>query len=746
MKEDKKKKGELMDNKTKTIGEMKRAHQVLSTFDFEPGRVEKGYTDRRLCINLSENRIESKSIAPEIKEIFTGGRGYGLWYLWQAVSPDTRWDDPENEIIIGTGPICGITQYAGCGKSHVVSLSPETGSVNDNNCGGYFAPFLKFSGWDLLEIQGKAKRDVIIFIDGDEGKVTIEEAPCEAIDTYLLVEQLTEMYAEGKKDKRNISVVSSGTGAQNTRLGILNISWYDLRRKHTRIKQAARGGTGTVFRDKKIKALVIKYAGVKADSNKVANPDLIRKAGQRISIEILALDHFQNRMREIGTAHLVDEMQDHDCLPVCNYKYGSHPDAHRIESEVWQQRITQDEPNDSCWIGCTLRCSHGVDNFELKTGPLKGQRVLVDGPEYETIAGFGGNCGTFNPDFVLEANFYCDNYGLDTIAVSTCTAFLMECYEGGIINKEITGGLELNFGNEDAALELIHQMSRGEGFGKVAGQGIRVCKQLLTERYNADQKFLEDLGMECKGMEFSEYVTKETLAQQGGYGLANKGPQHDESWLIYMDQVNNQIPTFEDKAEALHYFPIFRTWFSLVGLCKLPWNDIEPANNQEVHRGIKAAKVPEHVESYGWLFEGVTGKPLTPEGLILQSEAVYNFQRLFNLKMGHGTREDDAIPYRSMGPVTKEEYESRKERYDEQLKKMVGFNPEDRSTEEKIRALRAYKESQYGKLCDAVYRRRGWNSNGVPTLETIKRLKINFPEVIELVEKYQHEKEERRKI
>jgi aldehyde:ferredoxin oxidoreductase len=99
-----------------------------------------------------------------------------------------------------------------------------------------------------------------------------------------------------------------------------------------------------------------------------------------------------------------------------------------------------------------------------------------------------------------------------------------------------------------------------------------------------------------------------------------------------------------------------------------------------------------------------------------------------------------------MGPVTKEEYESRKERYDEQLKKIVGFNPEGRSTEEKTRALRAYKESQYRMLCDAVYRRRGWNSNGVPTLETIKRLEINFPEVIELVEEYQHEKEERRKI
>lgn len=726
-----------MGEKTRPAEELKEAHRVLASFEFEPGGVNRGYTDRALYVNLSENRIESKSIHKEVKNRFTGGRGYGLWYLWNAVSGNTKWSDPENEIIMCTGPICGITQYAGSGKTHVVSLSPETGSVNDNNCGGYFAPFLKFSGWDLLEIQGKAEKDVIILIDGNKGKVTIEQAPYEAVDTYLLVEQLTEMYADDEKDNRNISVVSSGTGAQNTRLGMLNISWYDAHRKRVRVKQAARGGTGTVFRDKKIKAVVVKYKGVTPNSNKVANMDLIIKAGRRINNEILALDRSQSRMRETGTLCLVDLIQHHHCFPVCNFKYGSHPDAFKIGTKVWQERLTQQEPYDSCWMGCAMRCSHGVDNFELKSGPLKGQKVLVDGPEYETVAGLAGNLGIFDPDFVLEAHFYCDNYGLDAIGVSTCIAFLMECYENGVINKEVTQGLELNFGNADAALELIHQMSRGEGFGKVAGQGVHASKQLFMEKYNAEPKFLQDIGVECKGMEFAEYVTKESLAQQGGYGLANKGPQHDEAWLISMDQIKNQIPTFGDKAEALYYFPLFRTWFSLVGLCKLPWNDIEPANNQEIYQGMEAAKVPEHVQNYCWLFEGVTGKPLTAEELILQSEVAHNFQRLFNLKMGYGTRKYDTIPYRAMGPVTKEEYESRKERYDKQLEEVVGFTPEGKSTEGKMEALRIYREEQYQKLCDVVYKRRGWDTNGVPTLETVKRLKIDFSDVLKLLREYQ---------
>ncbi|RLE38481.1 aldehyde:ferredoxin oxidoreductase, partial [Candidatus Acetothermia bacterium] len=331
----------------------------------------------------------------------------------------------------------------------------------------------------------------------------------------------------------------------------------------------------------------------------------------------------------------------------------------------------------------------------------------------------------------------CDTYGIDTISFTTGTAFVMECYEAGILDKEKTGGLELNFGNADAALELLHQMARGEGFGAIAGQGIRRMKEHFVREFGADRKFLDDIGMECKGMEYSEYVTKESLAMQGGYGLALKGPQHDEAWLIFMDMVNNQIPTFEDKAEALHYFPMWRTWFGLVGMCKLPWNDIEPADNQKRFSGIEAAKVPDHVKNYCDLFSGITGVEVTPDDLILQSERAYNFQRVFNLRLGYGTREHDRIPYRSAGPVTEEEYESRAERYDKQLKEQVGIDPTGMTTAEKLQALRKFREEQYEKLCDAAYARRGWTKDGVPTIATLKRLGIDYPEVVKVVEPYQ---------
>jgi aldehyde:ferredoxin oxidoreductase len=379
-----------------------------------------------------------------------------------------------------------------------------------------------------------------------------------------------------------------------------------------------------------------------------------------------------------------------------------------------------------------LACAHAVDDYTLKTGPYKGEKVIVDGPEYETIAGVGPNCGIFDPEAILEINFYCDTYGIDTISFGTGTAFVMECYEAGILDKKKTGGLELNFGNADAAIELLHQMGRGEGFGAIAGQGIRRMKEHFVKEYGADRDFVNDIGMEAKGLEYSEYVCKESLAQQGGYGLTNKGPQHDEAWLIFMDQVSNLLPTFEDKAEALHYFPMFRTWFGLCGFCKLPWNDIQPPDNAETD---EPAKIPEHVQNYVDLFSGVTGKEITKEDLIEMSERVYNLQRVFNIRLGHGLRDHDDVPYRSQGPVTVEEYESRAERYDKQLEKLLGLEPEGMSAEEKMAVLRKYREEQYEKLKDAVYKRRGWTKNAVPKLETLKKLGIDYPDVLAVVEK-----------
>lgn len=715
------------------LHQIKAQHRLLKRWDYKWTPLDKGYTDKILYVNVGETDIREKDVPPVMKEKFIGGKGYGLRLLWDATLPDTKWDDPENEIIISSGPIGGITQYSGTGKSLVVSISPQTNSVMDSNVGGFFGPFLKFSGFDAIEIQGKAKNDVVVFIDGINHKVEIFEAPYEAADSHVLTEQLTEMFADDESEKRNIGVVSSGSAAEHSLIGMLNFSFYDARRKKVRMKQAGRGGIGTVFRNKKIKALVCKVPGVKGNLNNVVDLAAIMERGRRFNREIRELDDAQCQMRQVGTAHLVEIMNDHDLLPVHNYKFGSHHEAYKIDSAVWKSYFTQNIP-DGCWLGCNMSCSKGIDNYEVQTGPYKGQIVIVDGPEYENAAGLGSNCGIFDPGYVIEANFYCDTYGICTITWSTLSAFVMECYENGILNKERTGGLEMDFGNSAAALEMLHQLARGQGFGKIAGTGVRKMKELFIANGWGEASFLNDIAMENKGLEYSQYMPKESLAQQGGFAMTNKGPQHDEAWLIFMDMVNNQIPTFENKAEALHYFPMFRTWFGLVGLCKLPWNDVEPENNAQTD---EPAKVPEHVDNYVTIYKAVTGREFSKERLIEDSERVYNFQRVFNLRRGYGTRRFDAQPYRAAGPVTVEEYESRAERYDKQLKENMGIDPEGKTTREKMKLVREYREDRYESLLDAVYKRRGWNNNGVPTIGFLKKIGMDFLEVIEVVSDYQ---------
>jgi aldehyde:ferredoxin oxidoreductase len=704
-------------------------HKQLAEFSYEKRPVIRGYNNRTLYVNVGTCHMAEKPVSEDMKAKFTGGKGFGLKLLWDAVSPQTRWNDPENEINIAMGPICGNTNYPGSGKSLVVSISPMTGIPIDSNVGGYFGPYLKFAGFDAIEVQGKAERDVMVFINGDDGQVSIFEAPNEEVDSHILAEQIMDMFARDEKDRKNVSSVTAGKGSEHAYLGCLNFSFYDERRHVARLKQAGRGGLGTVLRDKKIKALVVRYSGLNAMSNNPADLPTLQEAGLRLHREIITLDDQQCRMREIGTAHLTEIMDQYDLLPTHNFKFGSHPDSAGLNSHAFSAMVTHGLP-DGCWYGCTMACAKAADGVELKSGPYQGHKVTIDGPEYETVAGCGSNIGVFNAATVMEINFYCDTYGLDTISFGTLTAFVMECWEKGILNSERTGGLELTWGNEAAVLEMLHRLARGEGFGLVAGLGIRRMKKHFAEEFGADPNLLQDIGCECKGLEYSQYVSKESLAQQGGYSMALKGPQHDEAWLIFMDMVNNHIPTFEDKAEALYYFPLFRTWFGLQGLCKLPWNDVEPANNAETD---EPAKVPEHVQNYVDIYNAVTGNSIDKDEIIRQSARVYNFQKVFCIRMGKGHRQGDWPPYRMMGPVTVEEYESRAERYDTQLKDLIGVDPAGKGTPEKLKALRVYREGRYDTLLDAVYKRKGWTKEGVPTVETLNDLGIDYPEVLEVV-------------
>ena len=187
---------------------------LLAQFDYEPKELEKGYNNRTLYIDRSNMVISRKPVSEKMKQTFTGGRGFDLWLLWNALPQDriVTWDSPENEICLAVGPLGGFPVYPGGGKTIAVSISPLTGCVVDSNVGGYFGPYLKFAGWDALEIQGKANAEVLILIDGDTSNVSIEDAQEWPSETHFVTDLIVQKFSRGKP--LSVSVVASGPGAE----------------------------------------------------------------------------------------------------------------------------------------------------------------------------------------------------------------------------------------------------------------------------------------------------------------------------------------------------------------------------------------------------------------------------------------------------------------------------------------------------------------------------------------------------
>jgi aldehyde:ferredoxin oxidoreductase len=208
----------------------------------------------------------------------------------------------------------------------------------------------------MLGRTGKAREDVLLYIDGDNGIVQILSAPDEEVNSHIISEELHKEFAGSEEHLQHVSVVSSGRASSHVNITCLNFSFWDKRRKVARLKQAGRGGTGSVFRDKKLKALVVKYSALSGDTNDPEDIDTLQKTGLKLHNEIEKGDSSQCHMREMGTAHLMEIMNDYDLLPIRNFKYGQMPEAISLAS--WSSKSSS--PNRQMLMyGCSLLLQRG---------------------------------------------------------------------------------------------------------------------------------------------------------------------------------------------------------------------------------------------------------------------------------------------------------------------------------------------------------------------------------------------------
>ncbi|KPK29512.1 MAG: hypothetical protein AMK69_06240 [Nitrospira bacterium SG8_3] len=723
--------------------------KILETLQYKAPPVKGGYTDHILQVDLGSQSISTTKLSRDFKEKYVGGRGYALKLIWDGTSAETRYDSPENILVMASGPLGADPRFPGTGKFIVGTISPLTDTFVDSNVGGHFAPLLKLCGFDALAISGISKIDVVLIVDANEGAVHIAEAPFFGDDADFgglsYGESLVKAFNKGELSE-NIAAVTTGIGARNTRFGIINSLFYDKRRKRMRCKQAGRGGTGTVMLAKGLKAIIVRSSLPRVQANNPVEKDGVRQAGANLKKVLSKMDPQQLRLSSWGTPVLTEYMNKFHILPVNNYQYGSHPDASRVFADVFLDRFLAKNIPDGCYMGCNLACAKGAENVTLKRGPQAGRQVGIDGPEYETVAAATA-MGVFEPQFVMEYNWYCDEYGLDTISMGVTASFLMECVQRGYLSAKDVG-YELSWGDAEAAHRLLHETAQGEGFGKVCGQGVHRAKEWVAERcsirsglsYEEIMAELDKFAMEVKGLEFSMYVPKETLAQQGGYGFALKGPQHDEAWLIFIDQVHKEIPTFEDKAVALKWFPLIRTWFNAVGLCKLPWIDVR---HPEAANTNNPAQNQPTLEYYVKYLNATVGCNKTLQDVLDDSERLQILQKLINLRQGKGTRSSDLIPLRAMGPAYMNEYEARAEYYDTWLKEQVGEERFPDEKEERHRLIIELRQQAYQNLCDAVYQEKGYNLDGVPLPKTVEKFDLLDDRALALLNEFGLSREER---
>jgi aldehyde:ferredoxin oxidoreductase len=704
--------------------------EILKQIRYRPAPVAGGCTDRILRVNLTTREIYVQELPPDFKNKYIGGRGYALKLIWDETGPATRYDSPENLLVMSSGPLGNEPGFPGTGKFIVGTISPLTDTFIDSNVGGHFGPLLKLAGFDALAVSGVAAAEVVLLIDGDAGTLSIAAAPVyeENIDKGALSfgeRLLKDVNAGAYTD--SLAAVVAGEGAVHSRFGIVNSLFFDRRRNRIRAKQAGRGGTGTVMRYKKLRGIVVRSGLPRANGNNPVDREMVRQAGARLREVITHCDPLQLNLEAWGTTGLSEYMNKFHIFPVNNYQYGQSPEAPKLFGSVFLDKYFSKKLPDGCYYGCNLACSKSVENVVLTRGPARGRTVSVDGPEYETVAAVS-NMGIFDPQFVLEYNWYCDEYSLDTISTGVTAGFFMECIERGFLTAADIG-YELSFGNIAAADRLLHEIARGEGFGKIAGQGVARGKRWVAEKYAARHNLpvadvlaeLKKFGMEVKGLEFSMYVTKESLAQQGGYGFALKGPQHDEAWLIFIDQVHKEIPTLDQKAGALKWFPLIRTWFNATGLCKLPWIDVR---NPEAAATPEPAKNTPTLAYYLDFLNGTTGSHKTLQDILDDSERLQLLQKLINLRQGKGTRAADRIPLRAMSPVYPHEYRSRAEYYDAWLRENSGDRELPAGLEPRLELIITEREQAYQRLGDLVYEKKGYNSDGVPKRETVARFEL----------------------
>jgi len=436
----------------------------------------KGLSGRLIRVNLTDGSIDIEGYGEGDARKYLGGKGLAAYYAFREIKKGTDPLGPDNKLYLFTGTLTGTPAPLG-NRTVAATKSPATGTFTDSYMGGHWGPELRFAGYDGIILEGASAEPVRIHIQDDDIRL-LSARNLWGMDTWRTESEIKKLHGPSKKPIRVLSI-----GPAGERKDVLAAVIADAR-------AAARGGVGAVMGSKSLKAISVLGSKRPPLHDPKTMMGLVKEQNARLNKNPVTGDALRYR----GTPNILTGVNAAGGLPYRDFSGETNPEADRIDGDALRAALWNDGKNwHPCW-NCVVKCTH----FHVLEQPGFEGRV-DDGPEYETVGLLGSNCGVGDPKAISLADYLLDGYGLDTMSVGDTIAFLMDCYERGLIGKEVTGGLDLRFGNVEAWMAAINAAGRGEGtLGRLVANG---CLRAAEEIGKGSM----DFAPQVKGLEIPSY-------------------------------------------------------------------------------------------------------------------------------------------------------------------------------------------------------------------------------------------------
>ncbi|MDW7669721.1 MAG: aldehyde ferredoxin oxidoreductase family protein, partial [Bacillota bacterium] len=571
-----------------------------------------------LNVNLSKRTITKDILPGETYRLYPGGSALGVYLALRDMKPGIDALGPYNNLVFSVSALTGLP-ISGISRMNITAKSPLTGTIGDSQSGGFFPAHMKINDLDAIVIKGKSDKPVYLFIDGENVELK------DASNIWGKITGEAEKTIKEDLNREDIEIAQIGPAGEN------QVSYACIINMCNRAN--GRNGMGAVMGSKNLKAVVVAKGKIQKPVDRERFSALAKSAKKK-----LEENDSVSGLGKYGTDGDLEGFSEEGFLPTKNWTTGYFPEgAKDITGETMYDTILKER--DTCF-SCAVRCKRVVE-IDGIVDPLYG------GPEYETVATFGSYCGVKSLSHISLANQLCNMYGLDTISCGATIAFAMEAYEKGIINKEVTEGIELNFGNEKALPILIEKIAKKEGFGLLLAQG--------------SYKYAESLGKEA--VELTVTVKNQELPAHmpqykpsvgliyavNPFGADHQSSEHDPFLVMPDDSIERRRLTqlgiykgYDDSRtmddDKVRFAWETQKYFSLLDtlcLCQFVWGPSwELYGPDDIVELCKSG--------IGWetsLYE-----------LMQIGERRINMMRAFNAKEGF-TKKDDILPRKIFTPL-----------------------------------------------------------------------------------------------